>query len=625
MVKKRALGSIFNHPMEKTTMQIIYLNGIRMRRALIAGARQLIKHKEQLNEINVFPVADNDTGTNLAGTMIAMLNGIGINNEHNVSIMSRLAADSALTGAQGNSGTIVSQFFYGIAEGIKDYSRINVQKFSTIVQKAVNHTYAAISNPAEGTILTVLSAWSEKVTELSTKTSDFAQVFGDSLSAVKKTLKQTCKKIPSLKKAKVVDAGALGFVYIIEGIVDFIQKGKIREVEQGAEFVVGEESEPLVVEETITFNFCTECIIEGCAINHTEIRQRLTKLGDSLIIAGSRQRTKIHVHSDYPEKVFQILEEYGNVTRQKVDNMKKQYRAVHDKTTDIAVVLDSSCDVPAELLDKSFVHLIPLKVLFGGQSYLDKIALSPTRFYELLRAPCKKPATTSQPAPGEFGKNFSFLTSHYNNVIYLGLTEALSGTIGSARSSLEQVVGRDAVHIINTKTISIGTGLIVRRVVEWIEQKKSISFITEGIQSLIKRIRLLIAIPDLSALFRSGRLGKTKGIIAQLCNLRPLLTLNEQGSIAKIAMARGEKACKYKIMSLMQNQLEEGTQSDFAIAHVDSPKLAEWFKSEIEKHFIPLREIFMLDASPALATHTGFGSSVVAYIAPAPAGEKDFS
>jgi DegV family protein with EDD domain len=611
--------------METTIMQITYLNGIRMRRALIAGARQLINHKEQLNKINVFPVADNDTGTNLAGTMTAMLNGIGVSNEQNVSIISRLAADSALTGAQGNSGTIVSQFFYGIAEGIKDYSRINVQNFSTIVKKAVDHTYAAISNPAEGTILTVLRAWSQKVSELSTKTSDFATLFSDSLSDAKKAVQETSKKIPSLKKAKVVDAGALGFVHIIEGIVNFIQKGKIRDVELETEYAISEESEPIVVEETITFHFCTECIIEGVAINQTEIRQRLSELGDSLIIAGSTSRTKIHVHSDYPEKVFQILEEYGNLTRQKVDNMEKQYRAAHDKTTDIAVVVDSSCDLPADLLNKSFVHLIPLKVLVGEQSYLDKVALSPSRYYDLLRTPSEKPATTSQPAPGEFGKTFSFLTSYYKNVIYLGVTEALSGTIGSARSSLEQVAGRDAVHIINTKSISIGSGLIVRRLIEWIEQEKSLSFITEGIPSLIKRIHLLIAIPDLSALIRSGRLGKTKGFIAQFFKLRPLLTLDSQGKIAKIAMVRGEEACKNKIINLLQNQLKEGTRTDFAISHVDSPKLAEWFKLQIEKHFIPVREIFMLDAAPALATHTGFGSAVVAYLAPAPDNEKEFN
>lgn len=605
-------------------MQITYLDGKRMRRALIAGARQLIKYKDQLNKINVFPVADNDTGTNLAGTMTSMIGGISMNNEQDVSVISRLAADSALTGAQGNSGTILSQFIYGLAEGVKDYSRINARNFSNIVRNAVDHTYAAISSPAEGTILTVLRAWSEKLSELSHKTGDFARLLSDSLVEAKKALKETCKKLPSLRKAKVVDAGAQGFVHIIEGIVAFIQKGTIRDVEQALVFDEIEESAGIDVEETITFRFCTECIVEGSAIDHTALRLRLEALGDSLIIAGSSSRTKIHIHSDHPEKVFQILEEYGSLTRQKVDNMEKQYRAAHDEHTDTALVLDSSCDIPADLLDKSFVHLIPIKVLFGEQSYLDKVALSPERYYELLRAPSDKPGTTSQPAPGEFGRTFSFLASHYKDVIYLGLTEALSGTIASARSALEQVAGRDAVQIINTKSVSIGTGLIARRVIEWIEQGRSLSFIQEGIQSLINRVRLLIAIPDLSALLRSGRLGKTKGFIAQLLNLRPLLTLDGQGRIAKIAMARGEAACKYKIIRLMQDKLAEGTKTDFAIAHVDSPDLAEWYKAKIEEHFSSAREIFMLDAAPALATHTGFGSSIVAYLAPAPAGEEAY-
>ncbi len=600
-------------------MQITYLDGPRLKRALIAGSRRIYKYREQLNTINVFPVADSDTGTNMAGTMRSLVSAIAVDGERNLSEVSRTAADAALTGARGNSGTILSQFFYGIAEGIEEIegkSRVTADMFSRIVRRAVDSTYNALAEPVEGTILTVLRVWAEKLEEGSRKTGDFAALFSESLESAKEALRNTRRKLPVLKRSKVVDAGALGFVHLIEGIVEFIERGKIRDIEQLAD--IGSDETPRISEsaEEITFRYCTECIIEGEHIDHGDLRLRLAELGDSLIVAGSAARTKLHVHTDDPGAVFRIAEEHGTLQNQKADDMHKQYSAAHTPHSETALVIDSACDLPAKYLEKSFVHMVPVKVIFGADSYIDKVALSPQQYYELLRSRRNEKATTSQPAPGDFEKVFSFLTAHYRRIVYLGLSEALSGTIASARSALERISRREDVHIFDTRMATVGSGLIARRVIEAIDADMPFDTLSAMIEDLVERTRLLIAIPSLDALLRSGRLGKAKGLVAKLLNLRPLLALDARGRVVKAAMIRGADAGREKLIDLMRRELGDGAETDFAIGHVDTDETARWFKEQIQRYFSPAREVYFTDASPALATHTGFGTAAVAYLVP---------
>jgi hypothetical protein len=339
-------------------------------------------------------------------------------------------------------------------------------------------------------------------------------------------------------------------------------------------------------------------------------------MGDSLIVAGSPERTKVHLHTDDPEEVFRIAGEYGVPHGQKVDDMHKQYTAAHAEHAETALVIDSACDLPPSYLAKSFLHMVPVKVIFGERSYIDKVALSPGHYYRLLRTHRDGPATTSQPSPGDFAKLFSFLTEHYRQVIYLGLSGALSGTISAAENARERLERKTAVHIFDTRMATVGAGLVARRAAEAIEAGKSFGEITALINDTVARVRLLITIPSLEALLRSGRLSRTKSIIARLLKLRPLLTLDARGRVVRNAMVRGAEAGKEKIISLLRRQLGPGGRSDFAIGHVDSYIAAQWFRERIRALFSPQGEVFILDASPALATHTGFGTVAVAYLEP---------
>jgi len=199
-------------------MAIKYLDGKRLYRVIHAGLQKVLAREDYLNKINVFPVPDNDTGTNMAYTLTAIEEGITDKSPNQINEMSQKIADSALDGARGNSGVILAQFLLGFADAIQDKLTITTKQFSQAVEKACDYAYDALMEPREGTILTVIKDWSEYIRNHSDRIYDFSELLHNGLERAQESLKDTPKKLAVLKKAGVVDAGAQGFVYLLEGM-----------------------------------------------------------------------------------------------------------------------------------------------------------------------------------------------------------------------------------------------------------------------------------------------------------------------------------------------------------------------------------------------------------------------
>src|SRR5437762_218029 len=200
-----------------------YLDGRRLSRSVIAGARFVAERAEPLNKFNVFPVPDGDTGSNLAATLQKIAAGIARLRERHVRRMCQALADEALGGARGNSGAILAQFFSGLCEGLPDRPRVSTRDFGAAALSAAESAYHAIARPVEGTILTVIRDWARRVSERARDVPDFAEILPDSLKEAKRSLENTPKQMKALQKAGVVDAGAQGFVYLLEGIVRYVR------------------------------------------------------------------------------------------------------------------------------------------------------------------------------------------------------------------------------------------------------------------------------------------------------------------------------------------------------------------------------------------------------------------
>jgi len=203
---------------------IAYLDGRRLSRAVIAGARFVGDRAEALNKINVFPVPDGDTGTNVASTMQKIAAGIARVRQRHVREMSRTLADEAVGGARGNSGAILAQFFCGFSEGLPDRPRITCRDFGKAVVRAGESAWSAIARPVEGTILSVMRDWSSHVARRAEEVEDFAELLPESLTEAQRSLENTPRQMKALAKAGVVDAGAQGFVYLLEGIVRYLRE-----------------------------------------------------------------------------------------------------------------------------------------------------------------------------------------------------------------------------------------------------------------------------------------------------------------------------------------------------------------------------------------------------------------
>ena len=241
--------------MTDNVKKIKELDGKQLYYSFLAGAQRIFEHQKLLNKINVFPVADADTGTNLASTMRSIMDAIIPTD--NLKQTAVALADAALIGARGNSGIIFAQFLYGFSNEIKSDETIDIQSFAESIKKAVAYAYDAIANPVEGTILTVIKDWADYVYLLKDKFDDFIKLLVEAYNRALESLAATTRKLEVLARAHVVDAGAKGFVFWLEGIKDFFTLGAEKALRKMEQTDSASEEAVEMPHDEITFRFCT--------------------------------------------------------------------------------------------------------------------------------------------------------------------------------------------------------------------------------------------------------------------------------------------------------------------------------------------------------------------------------
>ncbi len=571
--------------------------------------------EQYLNDINVFPVADGDTGTNMVITMTSIVQGVKECKESSFTKISSVIADSALTGARGNSGAILAQFFQGLAEATRGKVSLSTKVFANAATKAAEKARSAISNPQEGTIITVMKDWANYLTEHAPHNSDFVELFKKSLSKAKDSLAKTPDKLLILKKAGVVDAGAQGFVNLLEGIVNFIEYGKIKSLKVIAS--TSNKIKSFNLDKTdfeVNFQFCAEYLIEGADIDRKAINQKLFLLGDSLIVACSKNKARIHIHTDKPEDVFAVLSEFGTIVRTKVDDMYQQHTKIKPdtQTKSIGLVTDSTCDLPSEMIKKYNIQVVPIVIQVGEESYLDQVEIKPKDFCHLLQTSNKK-MLTSQPTPASFKEVYDKVIAKYESIISLHISEKLSGTIQGARVAAKSTKYSDKIHIIDSKTSSAALGLLVVKAAQLIQKGLGLEEIIDRLKIAADNVKIFISIPTLKYLMRSGRLNKTKGFLGTLLNLKPIMTVNSDGYIIEAAKVIGQKKVANKTLDLAIKFAKSVKNPRFGIAHVAAPELAQWYCHKIRIVFNP-SEVIITEASPALSVHIGIGGAAIAVL-----------
>ncbi|MEA3507524.1 MAG: DegV family protein [Synergistota bacterium] len=296
-------------------MKIRTINGMRLHKGFAAGTHHVLRQQNELNRMNVYPVPDGDTGTNLAATVQSVYEGTSVT--RSVSQTSSSMADAALTGARDNSGLIMAQFLYGFARESEGRDVLDVSHFGNAVSGAVPYAEEALDKPVEGTILTVMREWASEVKSIASRTRDFAMLLPGSLDVARRSLMETPSRLPVLAKAGVVDAGAQDFVNFLEGIVDFLETGDARMFSRRGDVFSQEQFHEEFLNGDPAYRFCTEALINGKNLDISGIRSDMAPFGDSLIVGGHQQRVRVHIHTDEPDRMFFTIRNRGAIKQQK--------------------------------------------------------------------------------------------------------------------------------------------------------------------------------------------------------------------------------------------------------------------------------------------------------------------
>ena len=303
-----------------------------LQKMLIGGAKRLEANKEYINELNVFPVPDGDTGTNMTMTALAAAKEVGNAAEVTVKEVTRGLSSGSLRGARGNSGVILSQLFRGFYKGVKDQDVLTTETVAVGFKKAVETAYKAVMKPKEGTILTVAKVTAEKAVYCARNTEDFEEFAQVVIKEANEILQKTPEMLPVLKEAGVVDSGGQGLVEFLQGAVDALMGKEVdlSSIEKTAVKPAATASEAPLEEKDIKFGYCTEFIIltekEFTEDDECEFKKFLSSIGDSIVCVADDDVVKIHVHTNDPGLAIQKALTYGQLSKMKIDNMREEHQ-----------------------------------------------------------------------------------------------------------------------------------------------------------------------------------------------------------------------------------------------------------------------------------------------------------
>mgnify|MGYP000922995822 FL=1 len=586
---------------------ITQLDGKTLYYSFLAGAQKIFENQVQINKINVFPVADADTGTNLASTMRSIVDTPIPTSD--LKVTAAALADAALTGARGNSGIIFAQFIYGFSSELQNHETFTVDTFAESIRKAVTYAYEAIANPVEGTMITVIREWAEFVYMLKDTINDFIELLSLTYQKALESLNATTAKLEVLAKSKVVDAGAKGFVVFLQGIVEFVKAGELRKMISGKNATVIADSE-VISHEVITFRYCTEAMLsidEKKKIDLSQVRKSISHLGDSMVVAGSPRKMRVHIHSDNPEKVMKVLNRYGSISFQKVDDMVMQQAIASQAHGSVALVTDSTCDIPQNLIEKYNIQVVPLSVHFGDTYFLDRLTLMPEQFYKMLDSQPVYPST-AQPAYKEFFNRYSFLSSHFQSIIGIHISGAMSGTFSNSSKAAHTVSEHSGknIKVINSKRLSSGLGLVVLRAAMALENGATFEQLTDLIQKWSLNTKMYVSSRTIKYMVKSGRLSYTKGLIGSLLNLKPVVTVNDEGKTETFGKPFTEKGSRELIMESIHKLAGKRSVWGYSISHAKNLVAAQWLREQMVS-LTGKEPVFINDASPVLGVNVGPG------------------
>ncbi|MBN2851926.1 MAG: DegV family EDD domain-containing protein [Clostridia bacterium] len=584
------------------------IDGLKLYNYIISGAENLIFNEHDLNEINVFPVADGDTGTNLALTMRNIISQAQQSDKADLTLdsISRIA----LANAYGNSGLIFAQYLYGLAIEAKNKEQLTVEEFVNISKRATDYAYEAVASPKEGTILTAMREWGNEL-EVNLQ-HDFEGIIDKSISKIADVVNQTKNKLKVLKDNNVVDAGAKAFLYFIEGINQFIKTGKLSFRRTKSLTDQGNHENNIKGEVVYRNKYCTQfSIISDKETSY--FKNILAEYGDSLVVTKADDNVQIHLHTDTPDKVMKELVNEKNIISQKIDNIKFQSSVINNRKYRIGVITDSIADFDSEFIENEQICVVPLNIICDSISYFDKLTMTSEFFYQELDH-FKMHPTSSQPTKQFIEQKLYFMLQHYDSVIAITVSKNMSGTYNNFIAAAEKLAYLDKkIDVIDSKVNSAAQGLLVRETIKYLKTGMPHEEIVQKINALKEKTRIYVSVKTLKYMLKGGRVSKVKGAILSRIKLKPVVSIDEKGhgSIFKPTLTQNG-AVKQILRKIEKDARSEGILR-YSIVYSDSKDQIDSFMKQLIK-ITGKQPEFIVPISPIVGLNAGKGSFAVAYI-----------
>jgi len=594
----------------------VFIDGRRLYDFIVSGAGNIILNERNLNRINVFPVADGDTGTNLALTMRTIITKAERSEEvgRTMDSISRIAVENAY----GNSGLIFAQFLHGFAESVHLKERITMQEFAESSSRAVQYAYRAVASPKEGTILTVMREWTEELGQLPVQETLEAWL-ERSVQRAKKIVEQTRTMMKVLRDNNVVDSGAKGFLLFLEGILSHVKNGGTVNLHQAAAAFEEEHVHVNLSETALDYRWCCQFVLQvdektvGTSDVTASLGRQLEGLGDSLVVTGTAPLLHVHMHADDPEQLMGQLQKHGAVVSHKADDMAVQQSISVRRRNRVGIVTDSIADVPASLLRDAQVVVIPVNIIQDGTAYLDKVTMTPSRFYREIDALSMHP-TSAQPSLAAIERIFSFMLSHYDEVLGVFVSSGMSGLHHQASSVAKDLsVDGKRIRVLDTRQNSAAEGLLVLEAVRLADQGLDLDAIAVQVEKLAARTRIYVSLETLKFMLKGGRVSRTQGFVLGLLKLKPVVSIDPVGKGTVWAKTFSRKSAASRMLHAIEKDFRTHGIRSWGLVYADDSSVMTEFRKRAET-IIGMPPAYIEPISAVVALNAGRGTFAVAYV-----------
>ena len=589
-----------------------YLTQKEFKEMTLLSCQKIEEKKEEINKINVFPVPDQDTGTNLAKTLSGIKKAIKGREFKNLSEISQTLLDGALAAAQGNAGVIYTGFLAGFLPQFNK-NPVNAKKLALAFEKGAQKARLSIQNPKEGTILDVIDAASQSLKTGAEKESDIIILFKMAVEKAKEALLATREKMEIFRKANVVDAGGLGFLIILESYLEALEPSFAKAKE-------GEEKPSEKIKrfvQVLSHRYEVVSLLENSSLAEEKIKERLKRLGNSIDVVQIGKKIKLHIHTDYPEEVRDVIRQFGRISEIRVEDMAKEVVGEESvRKVSIGMVTDNVATLLPKILERYQIEMVEAKYEWPEEKDLPGENLY-QKIREAKKRGLKVTIKTTQANPKSYSDVFEKQLQKFDKVLCLTITSKLSGCYNSAIQARETLKTPERVFVFDSFTGAAGEALLVLKSIELIQEQREIEEIIQELKNLIPKIHVYVIFEDPKWIESIGRITKSQANWVRRINkigLYPLMELKE-GKVEKggIVFAKSPaEALLKKVLRESKKSVRAGKKIRAIINHADNLQEATKLKKML-KEKINVEIPYINLAPPLIGAATGPGTLIVGW------------